>query len=179
MTDTEYRKLLGNSPAYFRRVLVFMRDTGCRTGELCALRWEHVDLGAALIAMTKHKTGHATQAPRIIALCPVVIKLLQRIRASRTIETEADHVFLNGIGLPFSRHVLAHRLRRIRKRAGISDEVTLYTLRHRFATKALRNGVDLKTVSTMLGHTSVRMTEHYLHYAGSEHLKKAIALAVK
>ena len=63
-----------------------------------------------------------------------------------------------------------------RRRAGIDEEVKLYGVRHAFGTKAIVNGgLDIKTVAELMGHTTTRMTEHYLHVAGqSAHLAAAM-----
>jgi hypothetical protein len=49
--------------------------------------------------------------------------------------------------------------------AGIEDHFRLYDLRHTFATRAVAGGVDLPTLSAMLGHTSIQMTMRYVHPA--------------
>jgi len=59
------------------------------------------------------------------------------------------------------------------KRAGIGDHFRLYDLRHTFATRAVAGGVDLPTLSAMLGHTSIQMTMRYVHPA--EEQKKIAA----
>jgi site-specific recombinase XerD len=75
----------------------------------------------------------------------------------------AGHVCVNAKGKPWDRASLALRMVRLRQRAGLPDDCKLYGLRHRFATEAVRRGVNLKTVAELLGHTSTRMTEHYVH----------------
>jgi site-specific recombinase XerD len=73
---------------------------------------------------------------------------------------------------------LARRIRRARETAGIPDSVKLYGLRHGFGTRAVTNGVDIKTLSELMGHTSTRMTEHYVHLAGQQpHLAAAMRQA--
>ena len=63
----------------------------------------------------------------------------------------------------------------VRKAAGISDDAKLYGLRHGFGTRAVLNGVDIKTLSELLGPTTTKMSEHYLHIAGqTPHLARAI-----
>jgi site-specific recombinase XerD len=86
--------------------------------------------------------------------------------AKGTILQGGGHVFVNAKGKPWDRASLALRMVRLREKTGLPDECRLYGLRHRFATEAVRRGVDLKTVAELLGHTSTRMTEHYVHVAG-------------
>jgi site-specific recombinase XerD len=57
-------------------------------------------------------------------------------------------------------------MQRARKTAGIPDDAKLYGLRHAFGTRAIINGVDIKTLAELLGHSSTRMSEHYVHIAG-------------
>ena len=54
-----------------------------------------------------------------------------------------------------------HMLHRVLKRAGL-PKVRFHDLRHTFATLALQNGVDIKTVSGMLGHYSAGFTPGHL-----------------
>jgi len=49
--------------------------------------------------------------------------------------------------------------------AGIKDHFKLYDLRHTFATRSVAAGVDLPTLSAILGHTSIQMTMRYVHPA--------------
>jgi site-specific recombinase XerD len=70
---------------------------------------------------------------------------------------------------------LSLRMQRARAKAGIPDDAKLYGLRHAFGTRAILNGVDIKTLAELLGHTSTRMSEHYVHIAGKvPHLLEAM-----
>ncbi len=53
------------------------------------------------------------------------------------------------------------------KKAGIRKKITWHCGRHSFAVNVLTKGANIKTVSSLLGHTSVRMTERYLHVVDS------------
>jgi integrase len=83
MTDEEFRQLLRHSDADFRRVLIWLHATGCRPGELLALRWRHVHLARGVVLLDQHKTLKKTGRPRVIALAPAAVKLLAWIQRSR------------------------------------------------------------------------------------------------
>ena len=69
-----------------------------------------------------------------------------------------------------------HMLHRVLKRAGL-PRVRFHDLRHTFATLALQNGVDVKTVSGMLGHYSAGFTpDTYAHVTTSAQRQAATAM---
>jgi integrase len=188
MTDEEFTALLvacegrktkqSPSPAErFREVLRFLRYTGAKPCEAGCLRRDQVDCGNAVIAMERHKTARTqrTKKPRIIPLHPEVVWLLLTIRQRNE---PGPYVFRNHRGTPWNRSSLSLRVQRARKKAGIPDGAKRYSIRHSFATRSIINGVDIKTLAELLGHSSTRMTEHYLHLAGQRaHLAAAMLLA--
>jgi site-specific recombinase XerD len=102
-----------------------------------------------------------------------VVKLLKSIKKRR----EGEHVFLTYRLTPWNRFSLGLRVRRAREKAGIPDDAKLYGVRHAFGTRGVVNGCDIKTLAELMGHTTTRMTEHYLHLAGQrEHLASAMLL---
>jgi integrase len=171
------RRQRPSAGARFRELLVFLRYTGARPGEATCLRWDHIDLGNAVIQISQHKTTKTQRVkkPRVIPLHPVVVKLLIHIRKRKE---PGEYVFLNHRKKPWNRSSLGLRMRRLREIAGIPADAKLYGLRHRFATGAVMNGVDIKTLAELLGHTTTRMAEHYLHLAGQRgHLAAAMLRA--
>ena len=74
-----------------------------------------------------------------------------------------EYVFPSATGGPISPDSVRHMLHRVLKRAGLPS-IRFHDLRHTFAPLALQNGVDIKTVSGMLGHYSAGFTlDTYTH----------------
>ena len=106
-----------------------------------------------------------------------MVKMLKRIQQQQ--RPGMTHVFLTARGTRWNRSNLGLRMRRLRERAGLPDDVKLYGIRHHFGTQSIINGVDIKTLAELMGHTTSRMTEHYVHLAGCQkHLAAAMQQAV-
>ncbi len=181
ITTEELKKLLDATGPASRlgEIIRFMALTGCRTCEMHHLRWEQIDFDRKKIVLLKHKTATTlrTFKPRTIHLVHEVIGLLTTIRR----RNESDEfVFVKPKGKPWARNSVQQQLRRLRRHLGLADDVVLYGLRHRFGTESIKAGIDLKTASVLLGHSTTRMAEHYMHLAGEDqHLTAAMARIAK
>lgn len=156
----------------------FLRLSGARTCEASRLTWSDIDLENAAIVLRVHKTSRMQREPRprVIPLVPELVELLVGIRRR---DDPGERVFQTHRGTPWNRSNLSLRMRRAREKAGIPDDAKLYGLRHRFGTMAVVNGVDIKTLAELMGHTTTRITEHYVHLAGKHgHLADAMRRAV-
>jgi integrase len=134
-----------------------------------------VDFEQEVIVLPEHKTRRTQRKPkpRMIPMHPVVVKLLRSIQKRR----EGQFVFQTHRLTPWTKNTLAQRVMRARRKAGIPDDAKLYGVRHAFGTRGVVNGCDIKTLAELMGHTTTRMTEHYLHLAGQrEHLASAMLL---
>jgi integrase/recombinase XerD len=76
---------------------------------------------------------------------------------------EAPWVFVSRGGRALTREMLWVLVKKYVRRAGINPKVSPHTLRHSFATHLLAGGADLRTVQELLGHASIRTTQHYTH----------------
>lgn len=145
-------------------------STGLRRGELLGLKWEDIDLecgnlrvrrqvarinGSVVEAQLKTKNAYRT-----LALSADAVGVLQ---AQKKKVGGSTWVFPSPNGGPISPDSVLHMLHRVLNRAGL-PRVRFHDLRHTFATLALQNGVDIKTVSGMLGHYSAGFTlDTYAH----------------
>jgi integrase len=188
MTDDEFTRLLASAEGRktkqhptpgerFVELVRFLRITGARTAEASQLRWPDIDLEGAVIVLKQHKTSRTQRQPkpRTIPLHPEIVLLLIEIRKRNE---PGEFVFYNHRGTTWNRSSLSLRMQRAREKAGIPDDAKLYGLRHAFGTRAIVNGVDIKTLAELMGHESTRTTEHYLHLAGEKaHLHAAMQKA--
>jgi integrase len=137
-------------------------ETGSRAGELCGLTWRSIRWGDAVAEVRETKAGRV----QFLTLSERALALL------RGLPQKGESVFTWPDGRPFTVDYVSHAFRRAARQAGIPD-VRLHDLRHAFAIRRLRAGVDLYTVSRLLRHQSVRMSERYLAVT-REDLKAAV-----
>ncbi|WP_418727922.1 tyrosine-type recombinase/integrase, partial [Dysosmobacter sp.] len=88
---------------------------------------------------------------------PLSVDAIDVLMQQRRKTGNSEWVFPSPTGGPMSPDSVLHMLHRVLKRAGL-PKVRFHDLRHTFATMALQNGVDIKTVSGMLGHFSAGFT---------------------
>lgn len=151
--------------------------TGLRRAELAGLTWDCVDFGRGCIRVYRQlkdrQAGNAevsfmptkNKRERIVYPPDRVFEILRRIKEEQAgIETPSDLIFLQRNGTPLWGYNIFLALKRVAKKIGL-PETRLHDLRHSFATLALQNGGDPKTVSEALGHATVGFTLNvYTHY---------------
>ena len=144
--------------------------TGLRRGELLGLKWEDIGFDNRTLRVRRQVgriNGEVREAPlktknayRTISLGADAIGVL---RQQREKQPSSSYVFPGPTGGPIAPDSVLHMLHRVLDRAGL-PEIRFHDLRHTFATLALQNGVDVKTVSGMLGHFSAGFTlDTYAH----------------
>jgi integrase len=180
ITPDEFRSLLRHCfDAVFRQVLLAIRLTGARPGELRKLTWEMVDFDNHIWVIRKHKTSRTAKEgrPRIVPMPPIVERLLRwRLRKYGH---QSRFVFLNSAGKPWTKDALVQRMESVRRRAGIvpnedGETLVLYSARHSYATTAIASKVTDRRLADLLGHTTTRTTQRYIHLAHSDLHKAAL-----
>ena len=157
--------------------------TGLRRGELLGLKWEDLDLERGDLRVKRQIArinGEVVEAPlktknayRTLPLARDTIDVLDQQKKK---VGASPWVFPGPTGDPMSPDSVLHMLHRVLKRAGL-PRVRFHDLRHTFATLALQNGVDVKTVSGMLGHYSAGFTlDTYTHVTTSAQRQAAEAM---
>ena len=149
--------------------------TGLRRGELLGLKWDDIDMANGTIRVQRQVAridGEIVEAPlktknsyRTVSIGDDAIEVLKEQR--KKVGREIEYVFPSPNGGPISPDSVLNMLHRVLERAGL-PKIRFHDLRHTFATLALQNGVDIKTVSGMLGHFSAGFTlDTYAHVTTS------------
>jgi len=169
---------------YVYYVLLLILATGIRVGEACALKWKNIDFENNTISIlgtiskgdtdghVRYRDSDSTKteaSTRIIPVDPAILKIINELpRKNEYVFCIKKTSFL----LPST---LEHRTRAFFDENGY-NKLRLYDLRHIHATQLIAHGVDVKSVSHRLGHTSPATTlSIYTHYV-SENDKKAAKL---
>ncbi len=150
--------------------------TGLRVGEICALQWEDINLNERLLyvrhSMQRIQNLETTEKrTRIIVSTPKSISSSRAIplpeslaHLIESLPSEKNGYFLTGQKNNFVEpRTMQYHFRRVLEHCGI-ENVNYHALRHTFATRCVELGFDVKSLSELLGHSTVTMTmERYVH----------------
>jgi len=146
---------------------------GLRLGEAFNLRWADIDLDRRMIILSpRNEWRPKSRRGRII---PIMEKtpLLEALQSWRKERPDAEKVIDSDYGEDWLKKVFKKTV----KAAGLSiagaNKVTAHTLRHSYASHLVMGGVPIYTVSALLGHQSLAMTQIYAHLA-PEHLTNTL-----
>ena len=154
--------------------------TGLRRGELLGLKWTDIDFDRSVLKIQRaisRQNGRVDEAPlktkNAYRTLPLSADAIDVLKAQKHKVSGSEWVFPSPTGGPMSPDSVLYMLQRVLKRAGL-PRIRFHDLRHTFATMALQNGVDVKTVSSMLGHYSAGFTlDTYAHVTADAQLKAA------
>ena len=151
--------------------------TGLRLGEICALKWENINLKDGYISVTKTiqrvkdfesidglKTKIIIESPkskssiRQIPLPDFLLPILKKYY------TDNQNTYLiSGTEKAVDSRTYQNHFKSYQKESGMKSK-NFHVLRHTFATRCINNGCDVKSVSEILGHSNIKITlERYIH----------------
>ena len=168
--------------------------TGMRLGEVCALKWSDIDWKKKTVtvrrtvqrmASSENSAGKRTllmigspkskRSHRVLPIPEFVLALLRNTFQNAT----ADDAFIFGkANRAAEPRTMQRHFHRLIKALGLSD-VHFHTLRHSFAARLMELGVDIQTISVLLGHQSAKTTlDFYGHSLFEQQLYAASLIAV-
>ncbi|MGP0088749.1 MAG: tyrosine-type recombinase/integrase [Xanthobacteraceae bacterium] len=127
---------------------------GLRAAELCDLRWDQVDMNAALLHVRRVKNGTPSTHP----IHGDELRALRRLRRESAV---SPFVFVSERGSPFTTAGFARMLERAAIAAGIELKVHPHMLRHACGFALANKGHDTRAIQGWLGHRSITSTAVY------------------
>jgi len=139
-----------------RLLLSVAYGAGLRVSEVVHLQVADVNLDGLTIHIRKSK-GNKER----ITVFPESLEIEMRGWISK--KDPPDFVFSSARGGSLTTRTAQEVFKQALQRAGINKQATFHSLRHSFATHLLEDGVDVRYIQKLLGHTSIRTTERYTH----------------
>ena len=165
LSDTQIKKLINKIDeeknifikSRNKAFVIILWGTGLRISEALSLTIDDLK-NDYLIILGKGKKE------RLIPLIPQVKKVLSvwMLERSKIKLLDNKNLFVNTNGKRITSRYFQKFFSRLRNELDLDINFTPHSLRHSFATHLLKNGVDLRTLQLMLGHSSLSTTQHYL-----------------
>jgi len=156
LSPEEVQCLLGAARSLRDRCLLMTAyAAGLRVSELVTLKVSDIDSARMMLRVEQGKG----RKDRYTILSP---RLLVELRAFWKQHRSPSWLFPNRTGGHLSINFAQRIYTWTKQRAGLAKGKGIHTLRHCFATHLLEAGVDLRTIQTLLGHTSILTTQRYL-----------------
>lgn len=144
-------------------IIVCALQTGMRRGEILNLKWSNIDFEYDFIELLETKSGKSRKIPMSSKLMEVL----------NDVKNNTEYVFINSsTGMPYND--IKRSFTSLLNKAEIK-EFRFHDFRHTAATRMLEKGADIRTVQEILGHSSVSVTERYIH-TNAKNKKSAIEL---
>lgn len=187
LTEEESSRLISELPSAQSNLVVFLLNTGLRLGEALALRAADISLSPpfAEIRGETTKTGVGRRVPLNRAAAQAAGRALVNRTRYQLRHTPPELLWVVWKGrhhmayldpiraVPISPRALQAILGRAARRAGIVGRVSPHILRHTFASRLAREGVNVRVIQTLLGHSRLSSTQRYTHVRPDE-LEEAV-----
>lgn len=136
--------------------------TGARVYEISNIRAENVNLNTGLIQLM----GKGAKERYVQIGSTSVLNILRKYYAeNRAAIKKSGYFFVNGRGNRYTEQSIRLMLKKYTAQAGIERNITPHMFRHSFATYLIEEGVDISCVQRILGHSSIKTTQIYIHVA--------------
>ena len=162
-------------------------STGMRIGEICGLKWSDIDFASQTISVQRTiqriYDPHAKTRTRIVIGEPKTMSSRRTVPLSTTIlpilyrlksHQNSDYL-LTGADTFIEPRTYREYFNTLLKKSDVAH-INFHSLRHTFATRLIENGADYKTVSTILGHSSINMTLNLYVHPQLSHQRSAVEM---
>lgn len=143
-----------------KTIITLIYGTGVRLGESVNILVRDIDFNRKLI----HIRAAKGKKDRIVPLPEILVKQLD-LYLKQYLPTEYLFEGLNN--QQYSPRSVQKILKKALARTGIQKNASVHSLRHTFATHALEDGIDIRLVQEILGHSNIKTTEIYTHISNA------------
>ena len=165
LTDEDFKKLVGClDKSYFSEhrdyaMIMLMIDSGMRLGECSCLLLDDINLARHQIALRAEITKG--RKDRVVYFSAKTEQVLRRWLQYKDRHCESDYLFpsRSATGNHIQVSNFETNFKNYLRRSGIDERISPHCLRNNFAKRCLMNGMDIYTLSRILGHSSVTVTE--------------------
>lgn len=139
--------------------------TGARVYEISNIRVENINLNSGLIRIM----GKGRKERYIQISNTAVLDILRKYYAENEPKIKkSGYFFINNRGNRYTEQSIRLMLKKYTLKAGIQRTITPHMFRHSFATYLIEEGVDVSCVQQILGHSSIKTTQIYIHVAAKK-----------
>jgi len=160
--DEQFNLILDYLPAHLRDIYLVLRYTGLRVSELLSLRWREVQVRNKLILIGSKSYTTKSKKIRYVPMNDIVSKIFLCKHSECSISDRL--VFCKTNGFPYQVDYVSKKFKNVCKTLKLPGSYHLHCLRATLGSELINKGVPIFTVSKLLGHSSVRVTEE--HYIG-------------
>ncbi len=160
----------GQKSAIYRdlSVIEMFFATGARVYEISNLKIQNMDLDNGIIKLF----GKGSKERYVQIGSQEILELVKEYyRLNQQDIDKSGFFFVNRQGKRFSEQSIRRMIRKYSCQAGISIHITPHMFRHSVATYLLEEGVDIMYIQKILGHSSIKTTQIYLHIASKKQME--------
>jgi integrase/recombinase XerD len=161
IADEHFNLIIDNVPFHLKDIYLVLRYTGLRVFELLSLKWEEVQIRNKLILIGSKSYITKSRKIRYIPMNNIVAKIFSRKHSECS--RKGSLVFCKTNGFPYQVDYISRKFKNACKKLNLPQSYHLHCLRATLGSQLISKGVPIYTVSKVLGHSSIKVTEeHYL-----------------
>jgi len=174
--ESEFNLIVTNTECNdLKDIFLTAMNSGLRLTELTTLKWSSINLrDRTLVVQNYGSFITKNKKPRIIPLNNTLFQLIQK-RLPKIIDIKLDdYLFTKYSRVPYSNEYVSKSFKRVVRKLRLNEKYHFHLLRVSFGSHLLQRGIPISTISKLLGHSSISVTETYYTSLSIENLTEAV-----